>query len=235
MTRTSRAAFTMVEIMVAVTIVGILAAVTVANFSDARAGARDSQRKSDLKTIQAALELYKQKYGRYPEGCNAPGNWSGQANAGYACSGGDSRYIMGNPGAGRPFSEFLINLPTDPQLNGANSGYVYTINPAASAYNVSEGMVYKLMALDTVETETLSPIKEFSRCGNTFTSTAECSAVPNNANQTGSYTYNSGGGTIPSVCTQAGQYRNDYAVFGGFADGDTVKAQEFYTDSIKCK
>lgn len=224
----------MVEIMVAVTIIGILAAVSLANFQDARASARDAQRKSDLKTVQAALELYKQKYGRYPEGCNAPGNWSGQANGGYACAGGDPRYIMGDPTAGRPFSEFLVNLPVDPKLNGTNSGYVYTINQADSGRGVSEGMVYKFMALDTVETESVSPQKQFSRCGPTTNPNYECFSVPANPNQVGAYTYNSGG-SPPTVCTQAGQYRNDYAVSGGFADGNTQKAQEFFTDAIKCK
>src|SRR3990172_7752639 len=51
--------FTLLEILVVISIIGMLAALSLPNFMSTRARARDAQRKSDLKQIQKALELYK--------------------------------------------------------------------------------------------------------------------------------------------------------------------------------
>ncbi len=51
--------FTLIELLVVIAIIGILASVGVVSFSTAQAKARDSERKSELKQTQTALELYK--------------------------------------------------------------------------------------------------------------------------------------------------------------------------------
>ena len=51
--------FTLIELLVVIAIIGGLASLLVPNFMAARERARDTQRKSDLKQIQNALELYK--------------------------------------------------------------------------------------------------------------------------------------------------------------------------------
>lgn len=53
-------AFTLIELLVVIAIIGSLSALLLPNFMGARERARDSQRKSDLKQIQKAFELYKQ-------------------------------------------------------------------------------------------------------------------------------------------------------------------------------
>ncbi len=55
-----RASFTLIELLVVIAIIGGLAALLFPNFMNARQLARDAQRKSDLKQIQKALELYRQ-------------------------------------------------------------------------------------------------------------------------------------------------------------------------------
>jgi general secretion pathway protein G len=55
-----RKAFTLIELLVVIAIIGSLSALFLPNFMAARERARDSQRKSDLKQIQKAFELYKQ-------------------------------------------------------------------------------------------------------------------------------------------------------------------------------
>lgn len=51
--------FTLIELVVVIAIIATLTALASFNFNQARARARDVQRKSELKAIQNALELYK--------------------------------------------------------------------------------------------------------------------------------------------------------------------------------
>lgn len=51
--------FTLIELLIVVAIIGVLAGMVTINLQDARERARDAQRKSDVKQIQNALELYK--------------------------------------------------------------------------------------------------------------------------------------------------------------------------------
>lgn len=51
--------FTLIELVVVMAIIATLTALATFNFSQARVRARDVQRKSELKAIQNALEMYK--------------------------------------------------------------------------------------------------------------------------------------------------------------------------------
>jgi prepilin-type N-terminal cleavage/methylation domain-containing protein len=137
--------FTLIEIMVVVSIVAILAAVIGVNALQSGQQSRDAKRQADIRTLQSAVELYKNKYGRYPEGCNTYDTWSGQIGSGYDCADGTNRYIIG--ANDRWFSEFMATLPLDKKLNSSvtNSGYVYMTNEL--------GTVYKIMAMNTVEAD----------------------------------------------------------------------------------
>jgi prepilin-type N-terminal cleavage/methylation domain-containing protein len=227
--------FTLIEVTVTVAIIAILSAGILFGITEAQQKSRDAKRVADLRTLQTAIELYKQKYGQYPEGCKGAGVWSGQAGTNHACATGN-QYIIGhidttdwdNDGnRTERFSfapDFIPALPRDPKLNGNDSGYVYVTN--------SDGTVYKLMALNTVESETLTPQSLFSRCGNTDDGMAECSMVPGSATDGLDSQYNQTGST-PNQCFS--EMSNDYAVTGGFADGPGAKAQEYYSDIIRCK
>ena len=58
--------FTLIELLVVVAIMGLLAALAVIALNTARARARDARRVSDLKQIQAALELFYMDEYKYP-------------------------------------------------------------------------------------------------------------------------------------------------------------------------
>lgn len=75
-------AFTLIELLVVIAIIGGLSALLVPNFMGARERARDAQRKSDLKQIQKALEMYKQDRTPlvYPTGLASCGNQFGTTN-----------------------------------------------------------------------------------------------------------------------------------------------------------
>ena len=56
--------FTLIEVLVTVSIISILAAVIAINSVDAGKQSRDEKRQADIRNLQSALELYKNKYGR---------------------------------------------------------------------------------------------------------------------------------------------------------------------------
>lgn len=58
--------FSLIEILVVIGIIGILASLLVPNLIGVRQRARDSQRKSDIRQIQSALELYRADNASYP-------------------------------------------------------------------------------------------------------------------------------------------------------------------------
>lgn len=62
----SERGFTLIELLIVVIIIGILSALLTSNFIGVRQRARDGQRKSDVRQIQSALELYRADQGSYP-------------------------------------------------------------------------------------------------------------------------------------------------------------------------
>ncbi len=61
-----RKGFTLIELLVVIAIIGVLSALLMSNFIGVRQRARDAQRKSDVRQIQSALELYRADNGSYP-------------------------------------------------------------------------------------------------------------------------------------------------------------------------
>lgn len=153
--------FTFVEVLVVVSVIAVLAAIIFAGMSEVRKKARDAERKSDLKLLQAAVELYKNENGQYPAGCRGAGVWSGQIGTTYACADGSNQYIVGLA------PKYISVLPNDSQLNGTDSGYVYTTN--------TERTVYKIQARKTVEGEIVDYNNEFKICDATDSAPVACS------------------------------------------------------------
>lgn len=220
---------TLIELLISTAVIAILATVVYANVIDANEQGRDVKRQGDLRALETALERYRVKNGRYPDGCNGINEWSGQRDTDYACDSGNE-YIIGLA------PEFISSLPVDPRLNGEDSGYVYTVD--------EDGKVYKLMALNTVEAETVEMTHEFARCGDVSQVTHECYAVPDDP--AGDFPYNTSGDT-PEACLLESEYGNDYAIRAGYAAGgtdgtpgigpylDTDEAREYFSDRIRCK
>jgi len=64
--------FNLIELLIVLAIIGVLASFLLTNFIGAKARARDAQRKSDLRQIQSALELYRTDQGSYPKDVDMP-------------------------------------------------------------------------------------------------------------------------------------------------------------------
>lgn len=199
--------FTLIEMLIVISLIAILTVAAVANYSDSRAQSRDAKRQADLRNLQSALESYKSKYGRYPEQCATSGpaanGWSGQSGTDFACTTGN-QYILGTPS--RPFvPEFIRALPVDPKINGTNSGYVYRTN--------AEGTVYKVMAMNTVESEVVTEAHVMRRCD-----FSEFTAGPITVRGWCSRVSVTGQPSIPAHCySSSADYQRTYAVWGGLA------------------
>ena len=197
--------FSLIELLITVAIIAILAAVVYANFGTAGGKGRDAKRQADLKVLQTAVEQYKTKHGRYPsQGCGSPATPSNTPS--FATEAGCSNYIQDLA------PEFLPRLPTDPQ-RGSNPGFAYMTN------NV--GSVYKIMALNTVESETVTYDHPLSSC--------DMSTVNRPAGLSGSATRVMCGHVIhssnstPSQCRENNsRFQSSYGVWGGYAEKTTT-------------
>jgi len=113
-----RRGFTLIELLIVVAIIGILAALLTTNFVAIRERARDAQRKSDMRQMQSALELYRSDNGSYPtsSGFKLP---SSVVSGDNTCPTAGSFTSNG--------TTYMQKIPCDP-LNDTtyyNSGYYY--------------------------------------------------------------------------------------------------------------
>ncbi len=102
--------FTLVELLVVIAILGVLVTIGLVSFTSAQAKGRDTQRKSDLKQISNALEIYFNDYGSYPASIN--GQILGcPSTSNTPCSWGTGQFTDGK-------TVYFRILPEDPTSNG---------------------------------------------------------------------------------------------------------------------
>jgi prepilin-type N-terminal cleavage/methylation domain-containing protein len=111
--------FSLIEILVALSIIAILLGVVVASVSDAKAKARDSQRKIDLKQIQLALEKYANYNGTY----KVSGSGARGLGDGYIGQEGESPYTSVSVMRALKNAGFL-NQSVQDDLPQSPSGYM---------------------------------------------------------------------------------------------------------------
>jgi general secretion pathway protein G len=97
---TSKKGFTLIELLIVITILGILMTIGYQSFYRSQEKARDAERKSDLRQIQKALELYEQDQPlpAYP----------------------DDLDDLESP------TEYMKEVPSDPMIAGGWDDYSYT-------------------------------------------------------------------------------------------------------------
>ncbi|HVA96275.1 MAG TPA: prepilin-type N-terminal cleavage/methylation domain-containing protein [Candidatus Acidoferrales bacterium] len=105
--------FTLIELLLVIAIIGVLSSFIIANLIGAKARARDAQRKSDMRQIQSALELYRADQNTYPTAANVV--------CGQPLQSGGAIYMQ--------------KIPCDP-LNRGQYLYHYTVNGAGTTYTI---------------------------------------------------------------------------------------------------
>jgi len=129
-----KSGFTLIELLVVIAIIGILASVVLSSLNDARALARDSVRRAELRQVQIALEYYYQKYGTYRvvnSGWNGGGNgWFGYEDGG-AYTVAVSR-VLYNEGF---LSEPLVDAPFN--SSATQPEYMMYLCDGGSNYSIS--------------------------------------------------------------------------------------------------
>ncbi len=165
--RISRA-FTLVEVMVVVAIIGILTAIVTVHFGQARASTRDDIRKTDLKSLQLALEQFKAQNGQYPAaGCGQITKWTGPGthNPVWGNDVHCPEYIVGLT------PDYISVLPSDPLYEmDYDRGFIYLTNASRSDY--------KVMVHASVERKFVTSYNDpFARCPRSFAS-PKCGTTP---------------------------------------------------------
>jgi type II secretion system protein G len=110
--------FTLIEIIVVMLIIGILAAIGIGSFTSSQIKSRDARRKSDLKQITNALEVYYNDFGSYPVSLNGAIMGCGEGGV-LQCTWGDP--FAWTPVGGAEAVVYMIKIPEDT----SNQNYYY--------------------------------------------------------------------------------------------------------------
>lgn len=119
--------FTLIELLIVMAIIGILSTLLMVNFIGIRQRARDAQRKSNIRQVQAALELYRADQGEYPTVAASPF----MLNSAPCSSTGSTSLQVGS-------NIYMQKIPCDP----SGIGWYNTGN----YYYYSDGTTYELGA-----------------------------------------------------------------------------------------
>ena len=124
-----RKGFTLVELLVVMAIMAILATLIVGGFRSSQARGRDAQRKSDLKQVANALEIFFSDYGKYPPASGtqvAACSYNPGTGAGTAC-------VWGSGTLTDSKTTYMRTLSKDP-VSAQN--YVYRVSTNQSQFQL---------------------------------------------------------------------------------------------------
>ena len=141
-----RSGFTLVELLVTVMILAVISSIAYLTFNQALIRTRDNQRKSDLRSITAALEIYYQKNGHFPYSGGA-GEWVLSSNT--------NPWIKdANALPAALDTMYIDRMPKDPKQDAGNpvtsgsniTGYAYLTPQLAGGCLLPLGQYYVLVA-----------------------------------------------------------------------------------------
>jgi type II secretion system protein G len=119
--------FTLVELLVVMAILGVLVTLVAGGFRTAQVRGRDGKRKSDLKEVANALEVFYSDHGEYPD---ANGDQIQACQYNPAAGSGDCTWGVSEFTDGA--TVYFKTLPEDPV---SSQSYVYRVNLIADNAN----------------------------------------------------------------------------------------------------
>jgi len=119
----AKRAFTLIELLIVITIIAIMIGAATYSWNNARMKGRDGKRKTDLKAVQQALEMYFQTNGKYPDS---------SAAGLIRCNVGTSADLSWGSLFSCNSITYMQQLPKDPV---STNSYYYN-NPNANSYNL---------------------------------------------------------------------------------------------------
>lgn len=181
--------FTLIEIILVIAIIGITAAFLIGNYASAKQRARDSQRKSDLNLVQAAMEQYKADYGNYPcfntsaSECSTDLTSSSLATEGWALISSMSQIQLP--------TKYITTLPIDPTYKTAacsstTPGYLYWHSAGRQQYV----LFANLENTKDPDVVALKPAPNSSTLGQCVSGTSPCAQYKITAGICAGATYN---------------------------------------------
>ena len=113
--------FTLIELLIVIAIIAVLTTFGAASYTRIQQGARDAQRKADLKKVAGALEQFYSDNNHYPNATN-------YANL--------LVFLKQTP----PLITYLNSLPTDPRSTTTTYQYVYATGTAQQSYCLADNL-----------------------------------------------------------------------------------------------
>lgn len=151
--------FTLVELLVAIAIVGLVFGVIISSASALQKKSRDTQRQSDLRRIQTALQQYYADANTYP---------------------GDNEFTMGTPlksrGPGN-IKIYLNEIPSDPLSTNSYRYKSMTTRENSSGCTSSNGVCHFYILCASLESPSID-LPPSSTCQNQFGSTYNFEVTP---------------------------------------------------------
>lgn len=124
--------FTLIELLVVIAIIGILSSIVLTALDVSRERARDGQRRSDMKSIVNALELYITDNSTYPP----------HGGDSYGCGSSTCLAVLTNELVD---GGYISALPIDPSFGNTTDGYRYCRASTGRHY----GLITQLEGTDT--------------------------------------------------------------------------------------
>jgi len=117
--------FTIVELLIVIVVIGILAAISVIAYNGIQANARFSAYKSDIQSINRAIQLYHADNGVYP--------YTGTNGCATNYSTGTGNFIPGTPSL---VPNYASKIPDVVNYSGGANYYAYCWNNSGADYKI---------------------------------------------------------------------------------------------------
>lgn len=138
--------FTLIELLVTMSIIGMLSSIVISSVNRARISAQDTRRKTDLRQINLAINLFYNQYGRMPRNYNCNVSYCPGGNGNFGACDGPVPNVPGTdstnliiPAYNASMQELVTAgfLPAIPHSPPGGPGYCY--------YNFGAGSIGAVM------------------------------------------------------------------------------------------